>query len=121
MRTKGKIYISGKVPGVAERDLFKKFNDAELMLSARGFEVINPLKLINKYGETLRWQEAFQKCLDALSECTHIYMLPCAADCEVAKIELDKAMKANFEIHYELENIEVNEPIEIVHGQEQKL
>ena len=115
MKTKGKIYLSGKVADVPERELLKKFNDTEMMLSKRGFEVVNPLKLISKWADGIRWQVAARNCLEALTECTAIYMMPCSVDCEIAKLELHRAMELNHNIYYELENVEANELTENVH------
>lgn len=121
MKTRGIIYISGKVTDVPERELYQKFHDTEAMLSRQGFQVVNPLKIITRWADGIRWQSGLQVCLNALNDCTAIYMMPCATECEVSQIELDKAMKLNYKIYYELENIEVNEPTKIVHCKEQKL
>lgn len=111
MKTKGKIYISGNVAGVAEDELMAKFQRTHKMLSARGFEVVNPLFTVNRWNGD-RWQDSLQHNLNILSECTSIYMMPCTENSEVAQIELNKAMLLNLDIYYELENVEANEPVE---------
>ncbi|SCY94421.1 DUF4406 domain-containing protein [Flavobacterium caeni] len=117
MKTKGKIYISGAVADQPERELFAKFHDTEKMLAARGFEVVNPLRLISKWAEGIRWQLGAKNCLEALAGCTAIYMLPCATDCQIAQLELHRAMELNIDIYYELENVEADELVNDVHGQ----
>lgn len=119
MKTKGKIFIIGKILGIPQPELSEKFQSAETMLSARGFQVVNPIKITDNLG--LNEKNERQLRLGALSECGHVYLLSCSVDCEVAQKEIDFAVKENLEIHYELENIEVNEPTEIIHGKEQKL
>lgn len=117
MKTKGKIYISGAVADQPERELLAKFHDAEMMLDKRGFQVVNPLKLISKWAEGIRWQLAAKNCLEALAGCSSIYMLPCSPDCEIAKIELQRAMELNLDIYYELENVEADDLVNDVHSQ----
>ena len=114
MKTKGKIYISGKIIGVSQPELSEKFKNAEKMLSARGFQVVNPIKVTENLG--LNEKHERQLRLGKLSDCNHIYMLPCSVACEVVQKELDYALKQNFDIQYELENVEAHDTADNVHG-----
>lgn len=106
MKTKGKIYITGRIIGEKFVDAMAKFHEAEQILKARGFEVINPIKLLS--GDTV-----FKKAVDALHPkamqyCTALYVLPCSVESFEAKRDLDYALKANMDVYYELENVEAN-------------
>lgn len=97
------IYIAGKVTGLLPEPTALKFKEAQEELEAKGFDVINPIELINNPKED--WDVAMNKCLDALEYCDAIYMLPCYTDSRGAMIEHRKATKLGIKIYYNLETI----------------
>ena len=97
------IYIAGKVTGLPAEPTALKFKEAKDELEAKGFDVINPIELINNPKED--WDVAMNKCLEALEFCDAIYMLPCYTESKGAMIEHRKATKLGLHIYYELERI----------------
>ena len=98
------IYIAGKVTGVPVEQRTAKFQAAETMLQKRGFETVNPIKLVE--DPNTDWQTAMDICFIALAKCNSIYMLPCSVDSPGAKLELEFALLKNMDVYYELENVE---------------
>ena len=41
-----KIYISGKITGLNQTDVEKKFETQEFFLQSKGYVVVNPLKAV---------------------------------------------------------------------------
>ncbi len=68
-----KIYIAGKVTGLQQAELRYKFDTAAAQLTAEGYEVKNPLDIVNNEDEP--WISAMKKCLRVLLDCDEIYML----------------------------------------------
>lgn len=97
------IYIAGKVTGLLPEPTALKFKEAQEELEAKGFDVINPIELINNPKED--WDVAMNKCLEALEYCDAIYMLPCYIDSKGAMIEHRTATKLGIHIYYNLETI----------------
>jgi hypothetical protein len=97
------IYIAGKVTGLLPEPTALKFKEAQDELEAKGFDVINPIELINNPKED--WDVAMKKCLEALEFCDAIFMLPCYTDSKGAMIEHRTAAKLGIQIYYELETI----------------
>lgn len=97
------IYIAGKVTGLAPEPTALKFKTAQDQLESRGFDVVNPIELIDNIQED--WDVAMKKCLEALEFCDAIYMLPCYVDSRGAMIEHRAATKLGIDIYYELETI----------------
>lgn len=71
---KPKIYIVGKVTGLPYPEVVEKFNNAQLQLEAKGFEVINPVKIVQPETE---WNKAMKICIKAMLDADAIYALPC--------------------------------------------
>jgi hypothetical protein len=97
------IYIAGKVTGLLPEPTALKFKTAQEHLESRGFDVVNPIELIDNIQED--WVVAMKKCLEALEFCDAIYMLPCYSDSRGAMIEHRTATKLGIDIYYELESI----------------
>ena len=68
---KTKIYISGPITGVAGAD--QVFDQAEKLLQAKGYDVVNPMKL--KHDHNNSWQNYMKVDIKALCDCDAIYML----------------------------------------------
>lgn len=108
------IYIAGKVTGVPVAERTAKFKAAEMMLKKRGFKTVNPIELVS--DPNTEWQKAMDICFEGLAKCNAIYMLPCSVDSPGAKLELEFAILRNYDVYYELENVEENEPTDNVHN-----
>lgn len=82
---KKKIYIAGKVTGLPQQEVVAKFAKAQKEIEAMGFEVVNPIEVVNDFDTP--WQDAMKMCLTALFECTGIVLLPCWKESKGARIE----------------------------------
>ena len=99
----GRVFISGKMRGLDERDWRKKFNDAERDLILAGWHpenVINPAKLSLIYPNLSR-AAYMQIDLKLLEECGTIYLLDNWKESQGAKMEWDKAQLLNLTIIFE--------------------
>ena len=102
--TSNKIFISGKITGERIRECVHKFEDAEYELVMRhGFfinNVVSPLELPGiHFG--IPHAEAMKICMEALKECTHIYMLKDWKESKGATMEHEWAKENGLEIIYE--------------------
>lgn len=70
---KKKIYISGKISNLPLHQVTMKFGLAQKEIEAFGFEVINPIEVVNDIKTT--WENAIRKCIAALMQCDAIVML----------------------------------------------
>ncbi len=80
-----KIYIAGKVTGLNYEDVKEEFNQAAEICASQGFEVVNPLTIINNKNED--WATAMRKCIKALCDCSHIFMISNWEESKGAKLE----------------------------------
>ena len=100
---KKRLYISGKIRGEDEAACKVKFYSVQLMLEARGFEVVNPLELVGNWDAPRN--EALSKCLIVISKCDALYMLPDWEDSEGARIEASFARQIGvWRIYENIEN-----------------
>ena len=88
---KKKIYIAGKVTGLNPKEVHLKFKTAEEELTARGFESVNPITLVNNWHAT--WEDAMKKCIAALVMVDGVYLLPCCDNSPGARWEIDIAAR----------------------------
>lgn len=84
-----KIYIAGKVSGESVAACTMKFGTAQKELESLGFEVVNPLQLVNNWKST--WHDAMKKCIIALIDCDAVVLLPDWEQSIGAKIECQLA------------------------------
>ena len=97
-----RIYISGKMSGMAKEDYKKKFSNAEEYLEKLGFDVVNPSTVdsdIIPYNDLL-WAD-----LRILMSCDAIYMLDNWKNSKGAKAEYYFADAIGLEILFENEVI----------------
>lgn len=92
---KKKIYIAGKVTGLPRGQVVELFSRAERKLSQEGWEVMNPLKIVD---EKSNWQDAMRLCVMALMECDAIVLLPSWSDSKGARLEYHIAKEMGIEI-----------------------
>ena len=95
-----KIYISGQITGLDLTEATTLFKEAEIMLKNRLHEVINPMDLPHKHGQT--WREFMLEDIDALMGCQGIYMLENWRDSKGARIEHNIAVEMGLKIFYEI-------------------
>jgi nucleoside 2-deoxyribosyltransferase len=88
---KKKIYIAGKVTGLPQDEVSKKFSEAEDYLEQKGFNPVNPIHVVCNVNAS--WQEAMKKCIAALMECDGILALPDVLQSKGAKLEMKLARK----------------------------
>lgn len=84
-----KVYISGPITGLLYEEVEKAFNEAEVRLQERGYEVVNPLK--NGLPRESTWNEHMRADLKLLLDCDAIYMLDGWNNSKGAMIELKLA------------------------------
>jgi hypothetical protein len=85
METKPRIYIAGKVTGEKIQDCTMKFGAWQKAIEAMGFEVVNPLEVVNDWRTP--WDEAMKLCVAELIKCDAVFMLPCWTNSKGAKVE----------------------------------
>ena len=95
-----KIYIAGKVSGLAYQDLIQKFGSVEETLTEQGYKVINPIAIIQ---EGIDWEPAMAVCLRELVDCSEIFMLHDWKQSKGAILEHHIAKQLKLKIHYGIE------------------
>lgn len=90
-----KVYLSGGITN--NPNYFEEFKKAEELLSAMGYEVVNPTALDNvaKYFD---YAEMMISCLQLLRKCDAIYFLSSWTKSDGAKIEKMIAKKLGIKI-----------------------
>lgn len=93
---KKKIYLAGKVSGLTSIEASQKFGKVEKQLMDEGYEVINPLNLVD-FNDT--WENAMRICIKAMMDCDEVYFMKCWKDSKGACIERIIAEKLEFLFH----------------------
>lgn len=93
------IYLAGKISGESLATCTMKFGAAQHHWQAKGYEVLNPLQIVN--GWKTPWQEAMRYCIQALCMATHIYFLSDWSQSKGAKIEHQLAKDLGIKIIYQ--------------------
>lgn len=109
MEKKIKIYISGQITGLSPEAYTANFAQAEEALSAKGFEVVNPVTLFvdpesidpKKNTPAEIYRAHLRADLAELVTCEAIYMLPNWQSSEGATLEREVAKQLGLYIHYE--------------------
>lgn len=72
-----KTYIAGPMTGIKDFN-FPAFHAAEEVLSAKGFEVVNPAKVNTDQSGQIPWEECLRLDIIAFltAKVTHMHMLP---------------------------------------------
>lgn len=104
-----KLYLSGSISGRSLEEAKKQFNEAHTTLEALGYEVYNPLELVNNIAHfhTLtkdeQWTKAMREDIKVLKDCNILINLPHKGiESKGAEIEEMVAMKYGIPIiHYE--------------------
>ncbi|MBP4139976.1 DUF4406 domain-containing protein [Flavobacterium geliluteum] len=80
-----KIYIAGKITNEPFHHVVIKFKEAQTTIEKLGFEVVNPIVVVNNSTEP--WESAMKTCLKAMLDCDGIVILPCWQLSRGAQIE----------------------------------
>lgn len=94
-----KIYISGKITGLDEYEAFQLFNNADIELSTKGFNVVNPMTIEHNHDKS--WLNYMKTDLKALMECDCVYALNNWLDSRGAKIEVELAINLGMKVIYQ--------------------
>lgn len=89
-----RVYIAGKVTGERIDHCTMKFGAAQKRLEALGYEVINPLTVVNDWQTP--WHDAMKLCFNKLIECDGIHLLPDWKESRGARIEAAIALEMEF-------------------------
>lgn len=101
-----KIYISGKITGLAFMDIYPKFKKAEETISELGHEPLNPI-VISPYYQHKTWQDYMVEDIEALITADAILMLPCWGQSKGARIERAIAQELDLKIYYDIKDINI--------------
>jgi hypothetical protein len=93
------IYISGKITGLTEQEATARFNAAEELLKAQGYEVINPMNIA--HDSNSQWRDYMKKDIAALMEADNIYMLKNWRESDGANLEYRIAGALGYKIIFE--------------------
>ena len=89
-----KVYISGQITGL---DNFAElFDQAQIMLESKGYEVVNPCKLPHNHNKT--WQSYMKEDIKALCDCEAIYMIDNWAKSSGARLEEHIAFRLKLQV-----------------------
>lgn len=92
-----KVYIIGKVTGLPAEEVRAKFNTREAELKEKGYEVVNPIKLLPIGAD---WNHAMRVCIKNLMDCTAISILDNWIDSNGGKLEWFICHSLNMKVVY---------------------
>jgi hypothetical protein len=93
-----RVYIAGRVTGLPYESAKAKFENAETLVRASGFNPVNPLKIVTQKADA---REAMKKLVPVMLECDAILLLADWDWSEGAKIEAQLARYAGLKVIYE--------------------
>lgn len=113
---KPKIYIVGKVTGLPYNEVVEKFNKAQEQLEAKGFEVINPIKIVPAETE---WNAAMKICIKGMLDAQAVYALPCWMNSKGAVVEIRLCSELEIDVYHSVwcltQKYFPNEPVHNLH------
>lgn len=68
-----KVYILGKITGLDYKVAYGNFEMVEKALKAKGFAVVNPMKLPHNHDKS--WESYMKECIPQLVQCDLVYKL----------------------------------------------
>lgn len=93
-----RVYISGRITGMDEKEAFQKFEEAQQYLESIGLAVVNPMKLPHKHDKT--WEAYMKECIKAMMDCESIYMLDNWEQSRGARMEREIAQSLGMWVKY---------------------
>jgi len=94
-----KIYISGKISHLPEKEVKDKFEKAFQKLKAHRAEVINPCNLPHEHDHT--WESYMKEGLKSMLDCDIVYMLSDWKQSRGAITEYELAKLLKIKVLYE--------------------
>jgi len=89
-------------------EVMTAFYDAEMYLTEKGYDVINPLAIVGhnaiaemKISDEEKWLLHMKLDIKALMDCTDIFMLQNWGNSKGAKIERDLAIALGLKVHHQ--------------------
>lgn len=96
------IYIAGAVSTIGIEKAEPLFRQKEQELTAQGFRVLNPVKLVLQHGYEKRpWREIMQFLIPFVAVCDILYIMHGWQQSKGANIERNLCMGIGTEIRYE--------------------
>lgn len=96
-----RVYLSGPITGLTEKEYTRRFARAEQHYEAAGYEVVNPVTIGQELQKTIpqpTWGDYMKVDLEALATCTHIALLEGWENSPGAQSEKREALKLGLEI-----------------------
>lgn len=97
--SKQKVYIAGKVTGLSRLEVVAKFTKAESEWKQKGYEVINPIKIVK--SKKTEWEDAMKICIKEMMNCDTVYALKDWNKSRGAKVEIMLALSLNIKVSFE--------------------
>jgi len=99
---KKKVYLAGKITGEDYQECWDKFELYENILLLGGFDVINPMRIVQK---GTHWQDAMDMLKPHFIQCKHIFFMGDWTQSEGARLEMEWANENHIPVvyHFELE------------------
>jgi len=95
-----KIYIAGKITGLAHEKVIEKFNVCSEILRERGHEPVSPID-VSPFKPSKEWRDYMIDCIGALLMCDGIYMIGNWGQSKGARIEYQIAKELGLQIFFE--------------------
>lgn len=94
-----KVYIAGKVSGLAPEEFHKKFNECrdEVAKHVEYGDIITPTDLCDDDWD---WDKCMETCIPVMMKCDLVVMMPDWVDSKGAKVEKKIAHEAGIPIWY---------------------
>lgn len=93
-----KIYIAGKITGLDIEVARAKFKEAQILIEAKGHDVINPMELPHDHDK--KWDSYMRECLVALLDCDGLCALDNYRESRGAQIEYNLASNLGMRIFH---------------------
>lgn len=94
-----KVYIAGKITGLEEAGVLKKFNESVSQLKKQGCITMSPAVLVSNEG--FEHSDYMHVCFAMIDVCDAVYMQKDWQDSKGARMELQYARSRNKRILYE--------------------
>lgn len=105
-----RIYISGKVSGLDEKEVANKFAKAkQYCIDKYKCDVVDPVEEV-AFDNTKTWQYFMKEDIKLLLDCDTIFMLEDWVDSRGAKVELGLAKSLDYDVIYEGNSEEIKVP-----------
>ncbi len=90
-------YVAGKITGLPKEDVQSKFNQLTSRLTGMGYNVINPVCVLD---DTRNWNDAVRSDIKQMLECDEVHLLPDWQESRGAQLERDIALRLGMQVVY---------------------